>query len=40
VGRCGKGDLQVMLKEGGEVDIDVLGEKSGVGRSGVVGAPV
>jgi low temperature requirement protein LtrA len=40
VGRCGKGDLQVMLKEGGEVDIDVLGEKGGVGRSGVVGAPV
>jgi hypothetical protein len=29
-----------MLREGGEVDVDVLGEKGGFGRGGVVSAPV
>jgi hypothetical protein len=40
VGSCGKRDLQAMLKEGGEVDVDVLGEKDGFRKSGAVGAPV
>lgn len=40
VGSCGKKDLQAMLKGGGEVDVDALGEKSAYKKCGVGSAPV
>lgn len=40
VGSCGKRELQAMLGDGGQVDVDALGEQSRYKGSGVASAPM